>query len=105
MRSWRGPDGGELVAAVSVWGSHLVATGIGGQAAERLLRRAGARAWTPAGLGGARGARVDGPGRPERRLAFAVGPNSVYVRAAGPVDDATVERAAARLIQHVQAVG
>lgn len=103
VRRWRGPGGQELVTAISVWNSHLVATGIGGQAAERLLAAPGGRAWTPSGLGGSRGARAGDDGDTERRLAYAVGPNSIYVRSVGPVDEEIVTRAAERLIRFVQA--
>jgi hypothetical protein len=103
VRRWTGPGGRELITAISVWDSHLVATGIGGQAAELLLDAPGARAWTPSGLGGARGARAGDGGDAERRLAHAVGPNSIYVRSVGPVDEEIVTRAAERLIRFVQA--
>jgi len=99
VRSWTGPGGQELVAAVSVWGSHLVATGMGGDAAEFLVDHApGARAWTPSGLPGSRGARVDAEGRQERRLAFAIGPNAIYVRSTGPVPDDVVAKTMRRLV-------
>jgi hypothetical protein len=98
VRSWSAPDGGELVAAVSVWDSHLIATGIGGDAAEQLLSQDGARAWTPDGLPGSRGARVNAAGRREERLSFAVGPNSLYVRAEGPVPADVVARTLRRLV-------
>ncbi len=94
VRRWSGPGGAALVVATSVWPSHVTATSVGAQAAERLLARTGAVAWTPSGVPGARGARRPGQ---QRTLAFAVGPNSLFVRAAGPVDDATVARALGRL--------
>lgn len=102
VRSWRAPDGGELVAAVSVWEAHLLATGIGGQAAE-LLRKEGGASWTPRGLNGSRGARIEQGRRQERRLAFAVGPNSIYVRSAGPVDEEIVVEAMNRLLRSARA--
>jgi hypothetical protein len=98
VRRWSAAGGQELVAAVSVWDAHLIATGVGGDAAERLLSEDGARAWTPAGIPGSRGARVDAEGRREQRLSFAVGPNSLYVRARGPVPDDVVARTMRRLI-------
>jgi hypothetical protein len=99
VRSWTAPGGQELVAAVSVWDSHLVATGIGADAAAFLFDQdPGARAWTPSGLPGSRGARVDEPGREERRLAFAVGPNAIYVRSRGPVPDDVVAKTMRRLV-------
>ena len=97
VRTWSAPGGRELVAAVSVWDSHLIATGIGGDAAELLLSEDGARAWTPPGLPGSRGARVDAPPE-EQRLSFAVGPNSLSVRSKGPVPRDVVARTLRRLI-------
>lgn len=102
VRRWTGPGGQELVAAVSVWESHLIATGIGGQAAE-LLQSDGASAWTPSGLNGSRGARLEDGARTERRLAFAVGPNSIFVRSVGAeVDEETLTRAMTRLIRSAE---
>jgi hypothetical protein len=98
VRTWTGPRGQELVAVASVWGSHLIATGIGADASEMLLDEPGARAWTPGDAPGGRGARVDAPGREARRLAFAVGPNSVYVRSQGPVPDDVVAKTVRRLV-------
>ncbi len=98
VRTWSAPGGQELVTAASVWDSHLIATGIGGDAAEQLLSEDGARAWTPAGLPGSRGVRIDAGGRREQRLSFAVGPNSIYVRAEGPVPGDVVAKTMRRLI-------
>jgi hypothetical protein len=98
VRSWSGPGGQQLVAVVSVWDSHLIATGVGADAAEQLLEEEGASAWTPADAPGSRGARVGGDGRRALRLAFAVGPNSVYVRSEGPVLDDVVVRTMRRLV-------
>lgn len=103
VRTWTGPQGQELVAAVAVWESHLLATGIGAQAAELLLRTKGAKAWTPRGLGGSRGARVDTDEAEERRVSFAVGPNTIYVRGTGPVSDDVVATAAEQLISYAEA--
>jgi hypothetical protein len=97
VRTWTTPGGDELVAAVSVWRSHLVATGIGADASARLAEEDGGGAWTPSDVPGSRGARLDGP-RPERRLAYAVGPNSFYVRSTGDVDEDVVVRTMRRLI-------
>jgi hypothetical protein len=104
VRSWTGPGGQRMVASVSVWESHLLATGIGGQAAERLMGAPGAQAWTPRGLRGSRGVRVERPGASERRLALAVGPNTIYVRSEGPVPEDVVTRTASRLAQHIRAL-
>lgn len=103
VRTWTGPDGEELVAVVAVWQSHLLATGIGAQAAEMLLTTKGAKAWTPPDLGGSRGARVATDEAEEQRLSFAVGPNNIYVRATGNVDDDVVETAARQLITYAEA--
>jgi hypothetical protein len=100
VRRWTGPGGQQLITAISVWDSHLVATGVGGQAAEMLPY---GKAWTPSGLGGTRGARAGDDGDRERRLSYAVGPNNIYVRSVGPVDEEIVTRAATRLIRFVQA--
>ena len=68
------------------------------QAAETLLNRPEGRAWTPRDIPGSRGARVPGPGpRSARALSFAVGPNSLFVRSSGPVDEDVVIRSVRRL--------
>ena len=41
---------------------------------------------------------MDAAGRETRRLAFAVGPNSIYVRSRGPVPDDVVEKTLRRLV-------
>jgi len=97
VRTWSGPGGQELVTAVSVWGSHLIATGIGADAAGFLLDRSGAEAWTPSEVPGSRGVRVEEGGDAERRLSLSVGPNSLYVRSRGPVPEDTVVTAIRRL--------
>lgn len=99
VRTWTAPGGQELVAVASVWDSHLIATGIGGDAAELILGQDGAKAWTPSDSPGSRGARIDTPGHEDQRLSFAVGPNSVYVRAEGPVPEDVVQRTLRRLVQ------
>jgi hypothetical protein len=97
VRTWTTPAGGEMQAAVSVWRSHLVATGIGSDASARLADEGGAGAWTPSEVPGSRGARIDGA-HPERRLAYAVGPNSLFVRSTGDVPEDAVIRTMHRLI-------
>lgn len=102
VREWTGPNGQTLTTAISVWGSHVMATNLGGSAAE-LLSAEGGQAWTPRGLGGTRGSRItDPPQRREERLAYAVGPNSIYVRSTGPVPDDVVERTMTRLITYLR---
>ncbi|MGI9539092.1 MAG: hypothetical protein ACR2N6_02955 [Miltoncostaeaceae bacterium] len=98
VRRWEGPGGASLVVATSAWPSHVTATSVGAQAAEALLDRPEGRAWTPRDIPGSRGARVPGTGpQSARALSFAVGPNSLYVRSAGPVDEDVVVRSVSRL--------
>jgi hypothetical protein len=97
VRTWTAPGGGQLQAAVSVWRSHLVATGIGSDASARLADEDGGGAWTPSEVPGSRGARIDGA-HPERRLAYALGPNSFFVRSTGDVAEDVVIRTMHRLI-------
>lgn len=96
VRTWRSPDGGELVTAITVWDAKITATGVGSDLATDLVEEGG-RAWTPEAVRGSRGARRDAPR--ELRLTYAVGPNAMFVRASGPVDEATVIRAMNRLIE------
>jgi hypothetical protein len=106
VRTWTGPGGQTLTATVSVWSSHLTATGVVTDLAQELTDR-GADAWTPSQIGGTRGARLDddSPGQRGRelRLGYSVGLNALYVRATGPVPDETVTRALQRLIEVVDA--
>ena len=97
VRTWADPRGGEMVATVSVWDSHLTATQVGADLATRLTD-AGAAAWTPSQVRGSRGARLDTNRRREVRLGYAIGPNALYVRATGSVSDGTVIKTMARLI-------
>ncbi len=95
-RTWTSPRGGTLTVAATVWPSHLIATGVGSDLAAMLVGDGGA-AWTPADLPGARGARRTVPR--EVRLGLSRGPNALYVRATGDVDDAVAIRAMRRLRQ------
>ncbi|HMO01131.1 MAG TPA: hypothetical protein PKD59_17095 [Miltoncostaeaceae bacterium] len=99
VRSWTGPGGQTLTAVATVWDSHLVATQVGADLAQRLVSDGG-RGWTPPEARAARGARRDDPR--ELRLARSVGPNAVYLRATGPVPDETVTTALERLTQQLQ---
>lgn len=99
IRRWRAPGGATLVATVSVWRSHLIAQGVGTDSAAGLLDAPGAEAWQPAEIRGSRGARVDEGGRRELRLAYAVGPNTLTVRALGDIDDDVPVRTLRRMIQ------
>lgn len=103
VRAWAAPDG-TLTAAVSVWDSHLVATQVGAQIASRFID-AGASAWTPGEVGGARGARTDDPSGRTLVLAYSVGPNSLYVRSTGAVPEATVTKTLNRLIAGLKGQG
>ena len=93
--TWSAPGGQELVAAVSVWGSHLIATGIGGDAAEQLLSEDGARAWTPTGLPGSRGARSRLAAGRSSGSPFASGRTRSTCGPTGPVPEDVVATAAA----------
>ena len=97
-REWTNPTGGSMTAVVTVWDSHLVATGVGADLAGMLLDRGGS-AWTPKDVPGSRGARIDDSEGRELRLAYSVGPNSLYVRSTGDVPEATVTKTVRRLIQ------
>jgi hypothetical protein len=99
VRGWTGPGGQTLTAVATVWDSHLVATQVGADLAQMLVSDGGS-AWTPPEAKAARGARRDDPR--ELRLARSVGPNSVYIRATGPVPDETVTTALERLTQQLQ---
>ena len=101
VRSWTGPDDQTLTIAVSVWNSHLIATGIGSDLAGDLVSDGG-DAWTPEDAPGSRGAKREGPPGRELRLARSVGPNSLYVRATGPVPEETVIRALERMTFQLQ---
>ena len=99
VREWTGPGGQTLTAVATVWDSHLVATQVGADLAQRLVSDGGS-AWTPPEARAARGARRDDPA--ELRLARSVGPNAIYVRATGPVPEETVTTALERLTTQLQ---
>lgn len=99
VRTWTGPGGQTLTAVVTVWDSHLVATQVGADLAQRLVSDGG-DAWTPREEPGSRGARRDHPA--EQRLAYAVGPNSAYVRSTGPLSEDTVVTALHRLTEQLE---
>jgi len=99
VREWTGPDGQTLTAVGTVWDSHLVATQVGADLAQRLISDGGS-AWTPPEARAARGARRDDPA--ELRLARSVGPNAIYIRATGPVTEETVTTALERLTMQLQ---
>ena len=92
IRTWSGPDGADMLIAVSRWPDHQIATSVGGGAADQPLNSPGASAWNPREINGSRGARVNAPGNPSRVLAIAIGEISLVVRADGPVSDASVIR-------------
>ena len=99
IREWTNPDGGTMTAAVTVWDSHLTAVGVGSDLATLLINGGDAAAWTPSDVPGSRGARIDDPARRELRLAYSIGPNSLYVRSTGSVPEATVVKTLKRLIE------
>lgn len=103
VRTWRAPDGGALTATVSVWRSHLVAQGVGTDAATELLGAPDAEAWQPAEIRGSRGARAEGAGRRELRLSYSVGPNALTVRATGAVAEDVPVRTLRRMIDVLEA--
>ena len=88
-----------MTAAVTVWDSHLTAVGVGSDLATLLINGGDAAAWTPSDVRGSRGARIDDPARRELRLAYSIGPNSLYVRSTGSVPEATVVKTLKRLIE------
>lgn len=102
VRTWTASGGRKLVAAVSVWDSHLTAIGVGGDIATMLTDTNGT-AWTPDDAPGSRGARVGANGDQEMRLSYGVGRNSLYVRSEGPVDPDVVIRTLNRLRKVVEA--
>ena len=102
VRTWKASGDRVLVAAVSVWDSHLTAIGVGGDIATMLTDKGG-RAWTPPDAPGSRGAQVGTNGDQEMRLSYGVGPNSLYVRSEGPVNPAIVIRTLNRLRAVVEA--
>ncbi len=93
-RTWSSPGGGTLTVVATAWPSHLVATGVGSDLAQFLVADGGS-AWTPAEVRSSRGARRDDPA--EIRLGLSVGPNALYVRATGDVDEDTVITAMERM--------
>lgn len=97
VREWTGPDGRRLSVTVGVWHTDDGARYVTGGAAERELSSAGAAAWTPEEIRASRGVRRDGD-RPVRTLSFAIGTAGVYLRADGPVAEATVIRTADLLV-------
>ena len=101
VRTWSAPGGRRLTAVVSVWDSHLTALGVGGDMASALTDEGGS-AWTPSDANGSRGARIDLKGREEQRLSYAVGRNSLYVRAEGPVDPDVVIRTLNRMQEYAR---
>lgn len=101
VRTWSASGGRRLTAVVSVWDSHLTALGVGGDMASALTDEGGS-AWTPSDANGSRGARIDLHGREEQRLSYAVGRNSLYVRAEGPVDPDIVIRTLNRMQEYTR---
>ena len=85
-REWTGPKGASLVAVVGLWDDGSAAASLGGDAADSAAPRG--TPWTPSQYGGSQGARADNA----RALSVVVGRVSLFLRAAGPVDDTAVLR-------------
>lgn len=102
VRRWRGSNGAALTVVVSRWPRHQTATNVGGGAAEFPIA-AGAQAWTPSDVPGARGSRTSSPNGGSRSLAFAIADLSIFVRGDGAIGDTVVVRALSRLTKPVRA--
>lgn len=103
IRTFTAPGGGRMAAVVTVWPSNLVAANFARQVVQMRLD-AGGSAWTPKDVPGGQGARLDG-GRRERILVKAVGPNTLFVVASGPVPDDAVEVTVRRMVEVQEAQG
>ena len=103
-RTWSGSDNARFLVVVSRWPDHQTATNVGGGAVQEVAETSGAAAWTPEQLAGARGARSTAQGTTAVRvLSLAVGEVSLFVRADGPVTDATLIRTMDLLTRPVRA--
>jgi hypothetical protein len=98
LRRWKGPQQGTMVASVSVWAGHQVASNVAVTVGQTQLGDPGVSAWTPRETPGSAGTR-SGTGSRTRILARAVGPNVFVVRATGGVPDDSVIRTLRRLIE------
>lgn len=85
-RDWSGANGATLTAVAGLWDDGEPANAIGGDAAEAVVP--GGTAWTPSQFGGSQGSRSAAA----RALNVVVGHVSLFIRANGPVDDATLLR-------------
>lgn len=97
VRRWSGPDAGTMVASVSVWRGHSVASNVAVVVGQSQLGGAGVSAWTPREVPGSAGTRST-VGQRVRVLTRAIGPNVFVVRATGGVSDRDAIRALDRLI-------
>lgn len=104
VRTWSAPDGARMIAIVSRWPDHETAGRVGGGAVNQVIDDAGAAAWTPRELSGARGARLSATeSAPIKVLSFAVGDANLFVRGDGEVSDAAVVRTMELLSKPVRA--
>jgi hypothetical protein len=98
LRRWSAPSQGTMVASVSVWRGHQVASNVAVSVGQAQLGGPGVAAWTPRETPGSTGTRSDAGNR-VRVLARAVGPNVFVVRATGGASDDVVIRTLQRLIE------
>jgi hypothetical protein len=98
LRRWSAPSQGTMVASVSVWRGHQVASNVAVTVGQTQLGESGVSAWTPRETPGSTGTRSDAGDR-VRVLARAVGPNVFVVRATGGTSDDVVIRTLKRLIE------
>lgn len=85
-RSWSGANGAALTAVVGLWDDGEPADSIDGDAVNAVVP--GGAAWTPSEFGGSQGSHAG----TARALSVVVGHVSLFIRATGPVDDATLLR-------------
>ena len=98
VRRWKSATPGTMVASVSVWPGHQVASNVAVTVGQTQLGQPGTSGWTPSQNPGSTGTRSS-TGDRIRVLARAVGPNVFVVRATGGVSDDSVIRTMRRLIQ------
>ena len=94
VRRFTGPGGASMIVAVALWDDNESAREIVGAAAETTLGHSGVEAWTPSEVGASRGTRTTGGGVDHHTLSFAQGRAGAYLRADGPVPEASVIRTA-----------
>jgi len=85
-RTWRGANGASLTAVVGLWNDGDPAQTLGGDAANAVVP--GGASWMPSEFSGSQGSRS----ATARALNVVDGQVSLFLRATGPVNDATVLR-------------